>query len=166
MSWRADVLTLFPAIFPGPLGESLAGTALKTGIWSLKTTDIREFGLGKHRSVDDTPFGGGAGVVRVFEEGGGKAFLVGAGCGAHDAGEQADGGVQQGQSGDFAAGEDIVADADFLGVAGFDDALVDAFEAATEEDDAGAGGEFLHAFLGERLAARGQHDEGSLRAGD
>jgi tRNA (guanine37-N1)-methyltransferase len=63
MSWRADVLTLFPAMFPGPLGESLAGTALKTGIWSLKTTDIREFGLGRHRSVDDTPFGGGAGMV-------------------------------------------------------------------------------------------------------
>jgi tRNA (guanine37-N1)-methyltransferase len=62
-SWRADVLTLFPAMFPGPLGQSLAGKALGSGIWSLKTTDIREFGLGAHRAVDDTPFGGGAGMV-------------------------------------------------------------------------------------------------------
>jgi tRNA (guanine37-N1)-methyltransferase len=50
-------------MFPGPLGESLAGKALGAGIWSLKTTDIREFGLGAHRAVDDTPFGGGAGMV-------------------------------------------------------------------------------------------------------
>lgn len=63
MTWRADVLTLFPGIFPGPLGESLAGKALTEGKWSLKTTDIRDFGLGRHRSVDDTPFGGGAGMV-------------------------------------------------------------------------------------------------------
>ena len=63
MSWQADVLTLFPAMFPGPLGESLAGKALAAGTWSLKTTDIREFGLGAHRAVDDTPFGGGAGMV-------------------------------------------------------------------------------------------------------
>jgi tRNA (guanine37-N1)-methyltransferase len=63
MSWRADVLTLFPGMFPGPLSESLAGKALGAGIWSLKATDIRDFGLGRHRSVDDTPFGGGAGMV-------------------------------------------------------------------------------------------------------
>lgn len=63
MTWRADVLTLFPAMFPGPLGESLAGKALGAQTWSLKTTDIRDFGLGRHRSVDDTPFGGGAGMV-------------------------------------------------------------------------------------------------------
>ncbi|MDE2318814.1 MAG: tRNA (guanosine(37)-N1)-methyltransferase TrmD [Rhodospirillales bacterium] len=63
MSWRADVLTLFPAMFPGPLGESLAGRALEAGTWSLKITDIRDFGLGRHRAVDDTPFGGGAGMV-------------------------------------------------------------------------------------------------------
>ena len=63
MSWRADVLTLFPAMFPGTLGESLAGRALEVGIWSLKITDIRDFGLGRHRAVDDTPFGGGAGMV-------------------------------------------------------------------------------------------------------
>ncbi|OYV41801.1 MAG: tRNA (guanosine(37)-N1)-methyltransferase TrmD [Acidocella sp. 20-61-6] len=61
--WRADVLTIFPTMFPGPLGESLAGKALEAGRWSVKATDIREFGLGKHRSVDDTPFGGGAGMV-------------------------------------------------------------------------------------------------------
>jgi len=63
MTWRADVLTIFPTMFPGPLGESLAGKALAAGIWSLNTTDIRAFGLGRHRAVDDTPFGGGAGMV-------------------------------------------------------------------------------------------------------
>lgn len=63
MSWRADVLTLFPAMFPGSLGESLAGRALKDGVWSLAATDIRDFGLGRHRAVDDSPFGGGAGMV-------------------------------------------------------------------------------------------------------
>jgi tRNA (guanine37-N1)-methyltransferase len=61
--WQADVLTLFPAIFPGPLGESLAGKALAAGLWSFKATNIRDFGLGAHRAVDDTPFGGGAGMV-------------------------------------------------------------------------------------------------------
>ncbi len=63
MSWAADILTIFPGMFPGPLGESLAGKALGNGIWSLRVTDIRDFGLGRHRSVDDTPFGGGAGMV-------------------------------------------------------------------------------------------------------
>jgi tRNA (guanine37-N1)-methyltransferase len=63
MTWRADILTLFPGMFPGPLGSSLAGKALAAQTWSLATTDIRNFGLGRHRSVDDTPFGGGAGMV-------------------------------------------------------------------------------------------------------
>ncbi len=63
MSWRADILTLFPAMFPGPLGHSLAGRALARGIWSLAATDMRNFGLGRHRAVDDTPFGGGTGMV-------------------------------------------------------------------------------------------------------
>ncbi|OYY02736.1 MAG: tRNA (guanosine(37)-N1)-methyltransferase TrmD [Acidocella sp. 35-58-6] len=63
MTWRADVLTIFPTMFPGPLGESLAGKSLEAGTWSIKATDIRDFGLGRHRSVDDTPFGGGAGMV-------------------------------------------------------------------------------------------------------
>jgi tRNA (guanine37-N1)-methyltransferase len=63
MSWRADVLTIFPNMFPGPLSESLAAKARAAGIWSLNTTDIRDYGLGRHRSVDDTPFGGGAGMV-------------------------------------------------------------------------------------------------------
>ncbi len=63
MTWRAHVLTIFPGVFPGPLAESLAGKALAAGIWSLNAHDIREFGLGRHRSVDDTPFGGGAGMV-------------------------------------------------------------------------------------------------------
>jgi tRNA (guanine37-N1)-methyltransferase len=63
MSWRASVLTLFPEMFPGPLGASLAGKALAGGIWSLDAVDIRDFASDKHRSVDDTPFGGGAGMV-------------------------------------------------------------------------------------------------------
>ena len=61
--WRAVVLTLFPEMFPGPLGLSLAGKALETGLWALETVDIREHARDKHRSVDDTPFGGGAGMV-------------------------------------------------------------------------------------------------------
>ncbi len=63
MTWRATTLTLFPDMFPGPLAGSLAGRALNAGIWSLDTHDIRSAGLGRHRSVDDTPFGGGAGMV-------------------------------------------------------------------------------------------------------
>ena len=61
--FRADVLTLFPEMFPGALGLSLAGEALKQCIWSLAAHDIRDHGLGKHREVDDTPAGGGAGMV-------------------------------------------------------------------------------------------------------
>ena len=61
--WRATVLTIFPEIFPGPLGASLAGKALASGIWSLEVTDIRTFATDKHRSVDDTPAGGGPGMV-------------------------------------------------------------------------------------------------------
>ena len=57
------VLTIFPEMFPGPLGISLAGRARAAGIWSLETVDIRDFARDKHRSVDDTPFGGGAGMV-------------------------------------------------------------------------------------------------------
>ncbi|MBT4219217.1 MAG: tRNA (guanosine(37)-N1)-methyltransferase TrmD, partial [Rhodospirillaceae bacterium] len=61
--WKATVLTLFEEMFPGPLGQSLAGQGLKDGIWSLETVDIRGFASDKHRSVDDTPFGGGPGMV-------------------------------------------------------------------------------------------------------
>ena len=61
--WRATVLTLFPEMFPGPLGVSLAGKALEAGIWALETVDIRQFASDKHRSVDDTSFGGGPGMV-------------------------------------------------------------------------------------------------------
>jgi tRNA (guanine37-N1)-methyltransferase len=61
--WRATVLTLFPEMFPGPLGASLSGQALEAGLWSLSTVPIREFGIGRHRAVDDTPAGGGAGMV-------------------------------------------------------------------------------------------------------
>jgi tRNA (guanine37-N1)-methyltransferase len=61
--WTATVLTLFPEMFPGPLGLSLAGRALADRIWALETVDIRDFARDKHASVDDTPFGGGAGMV-------------------------------------------------------------------------------------------------------
>jgi tRNA (guanine37-N1)-methyltransferase len=61
--WTAWVLTIFPEMFPGPLAYSLAGKALESGIWSLETVDIRAFARDKHRSVDDTPFGGGPGMV-------------------------------------------------------------------------------------------------------
>lgn len=61
--WACRVLTLFPEMFPGPLGVSLAGKALETGIWRLETVDIRKFATDKHRTVDDTPFGGGPGMV-------------------------------------------------------------------------------------------------------
>jgi tRNA (guanine37-N1)-methyltransferase len=63
MTWSATVLTLFPDMFPGPLGLSLAGDALARGAWSLSAYDIRTHGLGRHRAVDDTPAGGGAGMV-------------------------------------------------------------------------------------------------------
>ena len=62
-AWRATAFTLFPEMFPGPLGHSLAGRALERGIWSLEVRNIRDAGQGRHRSVDDTPFGGGAGMV-------------------------------------------------------------------------------------------------------
>ena len=63
MTWPATVLTLYPEMFPGPLGQSLAGRALSEGVWSLETVQIRDFATDKHRSVDDTPAGGGAGMV-------------------------------------------------------------------------------------------------------
>jgi len=61
--WRATVLTLFPDMFPGPLGVSLAGRALTAGLWTLEARDIRASATDKHRSVDDTPAGGGPGMV-------------------------------------------------------------------------------------------------------
>jgi len=63
VAWVATVLTLFPEMFPGPLGCSLAGSARDAGIWRLETVDIRGFARDKHRSVDDAPFGGGPGMV-------------------------------------------------------------------------------------------------------
>ena len=77
MTWRAMVLTIFPEMLPGPLAYSLAGKALKAGLWQLETVDIRDFASDKHRSVDDAPFGGGPGMVMrpdVLD-----AALVGAG---------------------------------------------------------------------------------------
>ena len=61
--FAATLLTLFPQMFPGPLGQSLAGDALARGLWSCEARDIREHGLGRHRAVDDTPAGGGPGMV-------------------------------------------------------------------------------------------------------
>jgi tRNA (guanine37-N1)-methyltransferase len=63
MTWTATVLTIFPEMFPGPLGHSLAGKGLRDGLWRLETVDIRDFARDKHRSVDDAPFGGGPGMV-------------------------------------------------------------------------------------------------------
>ena len=63
MSWRADVITLFPELFPGPLGASVLGRALGEGRWSLKATNLRDFSVDKYRTVDDTPAGGGPGMV-------------------------------------------------------------------------------------------------------
>ncbi|HEX5321627.1 MAG TPA: tRNA (guanosine(37)-N1)-methyltransferase TrmD [Stellaceae bacterium] len=63
MTWRATVLTIFPEMLPGPLAFSLAGKALREGLWRLDTVDIRDFATDRHRSVDDAPFGGGPGMV-------------------------------------------------------------------------------------------------------
>jgi tRNA (guanine37-N1)-methyltransferase len=61
--WTAQVLTIFPEMFPGPLAHSLAGRALEEGLWTFETVDIRDFARDKHRTVDDAPFGGGPGMV-------------------------------------------------------------------------------------------------------
>ncbi len=61
--WSAHILTIFPEMFPGPLGHSLAGRALADGLWDLQTVDIRDFAPDRHRTVDDAPFGGGPGMV-------------------------------------------------------------------------------------------------------
>jgi len=63
MSWRAEVITLFPDLFPGPLGASVLGRGMADGLWSLHATQLRDFATDRHRTVDDTPSGGGAGMV-------------------------------------------------------------------------------------------------------
>ena len=63
MRWHVNILTLFPEMFPGPLGLSLSGKALAQGLWSYAPVDIRDFATDRHKTVDDTPFGGGAGMV-------------------------------------------------------------------------------------------------------
>lgn len=63
MAWRVNILTLFPEMFPGMLGQSLSGKALEKGLWSYHAINIRDFAQDKHKTVDDTPFGGGAGMV-------------------------------------------------------------------------------------------------------
>jgi tRNA (guanine37-N1)-methyltransferase len=80
MIWRATVLTLFPDMFPGPLGVSLAGKALASGLWALEARDIRDSATDRHRSVDDTPAGGGPGMVL-------RADVLAAAIDAADAGE-------------------------------------------------------------------------------
>ena len=62
-AWKAKVVTLYPEMFPGTLNYSVVGRALRKGIWSLETTDLRDFGVGKHKNVDDTPSGGGPGMI-------------------------------------------------------------------------------------------------------
>jgi len=82
-SWRATVLTIFPEMFPGMLGGSLAGKALEAGLWALETVDIRAYARDKHASVDDAPFGGGSGMVMrpdVVDDAIGAALAEGA-CG-------------------------------------------------------------------------------------
>ena len=63
MTWSADILTLYPEMFPGPLDKSLSGKALKKGIWNLNIFDLKDYGLGPHKSVDEKPSGGGPGMV-------------------------------------------------------------------------------------------------------
>jgi tRNA (guanine37-N1)-methyltransferase len=63
LSFSADIITLFPELFPGPLGASVLGRGLSDGLWSLSTTQLRDFATDRHRTVDDTPSGGGAGMV-------------------------------------------------------------------------------------------------------
>lgn len=63
MSFAADIITLFPELFPGPLGASVIGRGLDEGLWSLRVTNLRDFATDRHRTVDDTPSGGGAGMV-------------------------------------------------------------------------------------------------------
>lgn len=80
MTWRTTVLTLFPEMFPGPLGVSLAGKALTSGLWVLEARDIRDSATDRHRSVDDTPAGGGPGMVL-------RADVLAAAIDAADAGQ-------------------------------------------------------------------------------
>jgi tRNA (guanine37-N1)-methyltransferase len=82
VSWRATVLTLHPEMFPGPLSASLSGKALERGLWSLEVKSIREHGIGTHRAVDDTPAGGGPGMVMRADV---LAAAIDAACPAGDA---------------------------------------------------------------------------------
>ncbi len=79
-AWRAKVITLFPEVFPGVLGASLTGKALQQGLWTLEAVDLRSFGTGRHRQVDDTPAGGGAGLVMKPDVMGRALDMVGAGA--------------------------------------------------------------------------------------
>ena len=79
--WSATIFTLYPEMFPGPLGASLSGDALTRGLWALEARQIREHGLGRHRAVDDTPAGGGPGMVIRADV---LAASLDAGLAAHD----------------------------------------------------------------------------------
>ena len=81
MTFHATVLTLYPEMFPGPLGVSLAGRALGEGVWSLETVQIRDFAADRHRTVDDTPAGGGAGMVLMASVACARASSKGSGAG-------------------------------------------------------------------------------------
>ncbi|MCA0422142.1 MAG: tRNA (guanosine(37)-N1)-methyltransferase TrmD [Proteobacteria bacterium] len=81
MTFRATILTLYPEMFPGPLGLSLAGEGLANGLWSLDVRNIRDFGHGRHRTVDDTPAGGGPGMVLRADV---LAAAIDAADGTHD----------------------------------------------------------------------------------
>ena len=78
--WAASVLTIFPEMFPGPLGLSLAGKALASGLWSIKPVDIRDYATDRHRSVDDTPAGGGPGMVMKADVLARAIDAAGSGC--------------------------------------------------------------------------------------
>jgi tRNA (guanine37-N1)-methyltransferase len=84
MTWTARILSLYPEMFPGPLGESLAGKGLSEGAWNLEVTNIRDFAVGKHHNVDDSPFGGGAGMVMRADVLGPAIDKVAEGAGGRD----------------------------------------------------------------------------------
>ena len=108
--FACTILTLFPAMFPGPLGQSLAGDALARGLWSLDARDIREHGLGRHRAVDDTPAGGGPGMVmRADVLGPSLDAAVGAGrCAPAPDHEPARGALQAGSGAAMGGGTGLV----------------------------------------------------------
>src|SRR5689334_734187 len=155
MTWRATVLTIFPEMLPGPLAYSLAGKALKAGLWRLETVDIRDFARDKHRSVDDAPFGGGPGMVMrpdVIDAALAGSGGVGPVLLMSPRGRRLD----QQRVHEFAAmpGLTLVCGR-FEGV---DERLVDTLEAAADQRQPGHGRELVHPLLIEPAAA-GRHQQ-------